>query len=83
MMKLLAFALDRKRRLMKRKRKRKNLQHLGYDSSEYWNRVLAQEGLSMSQGEHPKLVNMSPDTLEIVERYQSSLGRKLPKKASE
>ena len=31
-------------------RKRKGLEHLSYESPEYWNRVLAREGLSMNAG---------------------------------
>lgn len=49
---------------VRRKRKRKNLQHLNFDSREYWNRLLAQDGLSMSQGRHPKLI-YSPDLAKL------------------
>jgi hypothetical protein len=37
-------------------RKRQKLRHLDYRSQEYWNRLLAQDKLSLSQGENPKLV---------------------------
>lgn len=48
-------------------RKRKKLRHLDYNSREYWNRLLAQEGMSMSQGQHPKLVYSGAlDRLELV-----------------
>ncbi len=36
-------------------RKRKGLQALDYQSNEYWQKLLAKEGLSMRRGEHPKL----------------------------
>ena len=36
-------------------RKRKKLEDLDYQTREYWNRLLAQDGLTMSQGLHPKL----------------------------
>lgn len=37
-------------------RKRRKLRHLNYQTREYWNKLLAQDGMSMSQGLHPKLV---------------------------
>lgn len=36
-------------------RKRKQLQSLDYESSEYWNRLLAQDGLSMEAGTSRRL----------------------------
>jgi hypothetical protein len=36
-------------------RKRKKLQGFDYNSPEYWNRLLAEDTLSMEQGRNPKL----------------------------
>ena len=57
-------------------RKRKKLKHLDYQSREYWNRLLAEEGLSMSQGEHPKLI-YSPN-IERLENGIDPTGRVHP-----
>jgi hypothetical protein len=37
-------------------RKRKKLQGLDYNSTEYWNRLLNQEGLSISRGKSERLL---------------------------
>lgn len=58
-------------------RKRKKLRHLDYQSREYWNRLLVEEGLSMSQGQHPKLM-YSPD-LGRLENGQELSGRVRPR----
>lgn len=63
-------------------RKRKKLKDLDYESPEYWNRLLAEEGLTMEQGNNPKLVYVgSSDDLSVVEEYQSGdrTGRVRPK----
>ena len=39
-------------------RKRKGLEHLDYNSQEYWNRVLVDEGLSMDRGRDPRVIYM-------------------------
>ncbi len=60
--------------IVRRKYKRKNLR-------EYWNRLLAQKGLSMSQGLHPKLI-YSPD-LERLENGIDRTGRVHPHSQAE
>lgn len=63
-------------------RKRKNLQHLDYKSNEYWQRLLVEDQLSLSQGEHPKLIYAGDSrNLGRIEESQldKSVGRKLPK----
>jgi hypothetical protein len=65
-------------------RKRKKLNHLEYKSKEYWNRLLAAEGLSLEQGCDPRLV-YGGGAAEI-ETFEGSLhtgGRKLPHKPAE
>jgi len=37
-------------------RKREALKHLDYNSKEYWNRLLAEDGLSVDQGKSKKLL---------------------------
>jgi hypothetical protein len=37
-------------------RKRKNLQELDYQSSEYWDKLLQQEGLSTERGRSKRLI---------------------------
>ena len=52
-------------------RKRKALKHLDYQSVEYWNRLLTQEGLSVEAGRHPKLVLVGGSAeLVIVEKME-------------
>jgi hypothetical protein len=36
-------------------RKRRALRSVDYQTKEYWNKLLAQEGLSVDAGRHPKL----------------------------
>lgn len=49
-------------------RKRKKLRHLNYQSREYWNRLLAQEGLTMYEGLDKRLI-YSPD-LTVIEKLE-------------
>ena len=64
-------------------RKRKKLKHLDYKSREYWNRLLAQEGLTMYAGMDKRLV-YSPD-LEKLEamRVMEKTGRIMPFRPAE
>ena len=66
-------------------RKRKKLKDLDYGSSEYWNRLLAQDGLSMSRGLHPKLSyqGSSQNIADIEGARESHDGRILPKSTGE
>lgn len=63
-------------------RKRKKLRHLNYNSKEYWNRLLAAEKMSMSQGRNPKLIydgdSYDLDRLQIGLQWQRT-GRVMPK----
>jgi hypothetical protein len=66
-------------------RKRKNLKHLDYQSEEYWNRLLAEEGLAVDTGRHPKLVLVGGSSeLVVVEKMEfgKRFGRVRPKGAS-
>jgi hypothetical protein len=63
-------------------RKRKNLQHLEYNSQEYWNRLLAQEGLSVDKGKDPRLVYIGgSNEVDLLqeELSQKQTGRVEPK----
>ena len=52
-------------------RKREALKHLDYNSKEYWNRLLAEDGLSVDQGLNPKLVYVpTVKELVIIEKYK-------------
>jgi hypothetical protein len=65
-------------------RKRKKLKVLDYNSPEYWNLLLEQEGLTMSQGRDPRLIyDGDASALESLERTRSAGGRKLPHKGAE
>ncbi|PWT75563.1 MAG: hypothetical protein C5B59_08775 [Bacteroidetes bacterium] len=51
-------------------RKRKNLEHLDYNSKEYWEKLLMEEHLSMKRGTTSKLSYVGSSTeLEIVAQY--------------
>ena len=53
-------------------RKRKALQHLEYTSQEYWNRLLAQDGLAIDKGRSAKLIPAgSSFDLTIIETMQA------------
>ena len=63
-------------------RKRKRLKHLEYDSPEYWNRLLAEEGLTLDRALQPnKLIYVGGATdvesLEGARRMEN--GRITPK----
>jgi hypothetical protein len=62
-------------------RKRKKLKTLDYTSREYWNRLLSEDGLTMSQGLDPRLVY--DDDIEARDSRQQRSGRKLPYRPSE
>jgi len=65
-------------------RKRKKLQGLGYESTEYWNRLLAQEGMTLDQGLDPRLVYGGGGTdMETLDASRRVGGRKLPHKPHE
>jgi hypothetical protein len=62
-------------------RKRNALVHLDYNSREYWNRLLAAEGLSVDAGRYPKQVYVGTGhDLEIVDtaEMQTRSGRVQP-----
>jgi len=60
-------------------RKRKSLKTLDYNSGEYWNRLLVQEGLDVDSGRDPRLIPIGGSReLEALERSQNVGGRKLP-----
>jgi len=61
-------------------RKREKLKHLNYESQEYWNRLLAQEGLSLDQGLHPNLIYVDNKTLEILQQDQGRINPKQPER---
>jgi hypothetical protein len=56
-------------------RKRKALKDLDYNSKEYWNRLLVQEGLSMSQGLNPDKVAYVGDSQQL-DKIQESMSQK-------
>ena len=65
-------------------RKRKKLQHLDYESKEYWNRLLAEDKLTLLQGLDPRLLHVgSGSDLETLAGTQRRDGRKLPHKGAE
>ena len=54
-------------------RKRKTLQSLDYNSQEYWNKLLVEEGLAVEVGRHPKLILVGGSTeLEIIEKMEKA-----------
>ena len=62
-------------------RKRKGLEHLSYESQEYWNRVLAKEGLSMNRGYQPNKISYvgTSRNLEYIEgARRTDTGRTIP-----
>lgn len=68
-------------------RKRKKLKHLDYASTEYWNRLLVQEGLSMSAGLHldKEIYVGDSQMLDLIQEdlSEKETGRKPPAKRSE
>jgi hypothetical protein len=68
-------------------RKRDKLKHLDYDSREYWNRLLVQEGLSMSAGLQldKEIYVGDSQMLDLIQEEQSgkSTGRTPPAKGAE
>lgn len=59
-------------------RKRQKLKHLDYNSKEYWNRLLAQEGLTLYAGMDKRLV-YSPDIEKLESmRVMEKTGRIQP-----
>lgn len=58
-------------------RKRKNLNHLDYNSAEYWNRLLVQEGLALDRGKSSKVIYVGGATdiemLELLRRTDTGL----------
>jgi len=51
-------------------RKRKNLQTFDYQSPEYWNRLLVEEGLSLDKGRSNKLLYIGgPNEVEALEGF--------------
>jgi hypothetical protein len=67
-------------------RKRKKLKDLDYESSEYWNKLLAQEGLTMDAGREDKRIVYVGDSGAIdriqEDQSQRETGRVLPKPTS-
>jgi hypothetical protein len=63
-------------------RKREKLKHLDYNSREYWNRLLVQEGLSMSAGLHLDKETYVGDSqmLDLIQedQWEKATGRKRP-----
>jgi len=55
-------------------RKRKALKGLDYNSPEYWNRLLVEEGLSMSRGLNPDRVAYVGDT-QMLDKIQEGLSQ--------
>jgi hypothetical protein len=52
-------------------RKRNAFKHLDYQSVEYWNRLLAADGLALDVGRHPNLILIGTSAeLEIVEKME-------------
>jgi hypothetical protein len=65
-------------------RKRKKLKTLEYNSREYWNRLLAEDGLSLDQGRDPRLLYGGSGTeIETLAGTAHVGGRKLPHKGLE
>jgi hypothetical protein len=66
-------------------RKRADLKKLDYQSAEYWNRLLADDGLSLEQGRHPKLLYVGDSVdLEYIEgARRTDSGRVRPKDSAE
>lgn len=64
-------------------RKRRELKDLDYKSQEYWNKLLAEDGMSMKQGINPKLVYVGGNyDLTVVEEYKAKTqGKKLTPEA--
>jgi hypothetical protein len=65
-------------------RKRSALKHLDYQSEEYWNRLLVEEGLAVDTGRHPKLIPVGGSyELVVVEKmeYGKRDGKVRPKGA--
>jgi hypothetical protein len=51
-------------------RKREKLKHLSYDSPEYWEALLKEDGLSEKRGTTSKVVYVgTSQDLEIIEKY--------------
>ena len=71
--------------MARKERKRMIDGHL-YDptSREYWNKILAEQGLSTESGRDPRLVSIGNSVdLETLERTRSQSGRKMPHKQAE
>ena len=66
-------------------RKREKLKGLDYQSAEYWNRLLAEEKMSMEQGVHPSLIYVGDSgRLEDIEGFhRTDDGRIRPKPQSD
>lgn len=62
-------------------RKREALKDLDYQSVEYWNRLLAEEQMSMDQGLHPDLLYVGDSArVETIEGFhRTDTGRINPK----
>jgi hypothetical protein len=56
-------------------RKRKKLKDLDYESKEYWDKLLKEEGLSMETGRNYKLSYVGGT--DVLERMAEDKGRKL------
>lgn len=61
-------------------RKRKKLGKFDYQSPEYWNHLLVEEGLAVDRGKHPRrLVYVGGEAeLSVIEKYINLNGQKLP-----
>jgi hypothetical protein len=55
-------------------RKRKALKDLDYGSREYWNKLLAEEGLSMSRGLNPDRLSYVGDSQQL-DKIQETLSQ--------
>lgn len=66
-------------------RKRKALANLDYQSAEYWNRLLAEDKMTMDQGLHPSLIYVGDSAqVETIEGFNRTYdGRIKPKPQSE
>jgi hypothetical protein len=65
-------------------RKRNKLRKIDYNSLEYWNALLVQEGLGTDTGRDPRLIPVGNFyELGILERLNYTSGRKLPHKQAE
>ncbi len=66
-------------------RKRKKLKHLDYGSAEYWNRLLAEEGLTVNAGQADKRLIYVGDSQALdkiqEDNSQRETGRVAPKPA--